>query len=57
LRDDASLEELRVEVLKHFEQLAPVLDFKALAALSDGGANREVPQGFEPPGHSPQTER
>jgi hypothetical protein len=27
---------------KHFERLAPVLDLKALATLSDGVANRET---------------
>jgi hypothetical protein len=36
LRDDASLEELRVEMIKHFERLAPVLDLQALVAPSDG---------------------
>ena len=39
-----TLEELQAEMMKHFEILAPVLDFKALAALSDGVANREVAQ-------------
>src|SRR5262245_57489020 len=45
LSEDASLEELRVEMLKHWERLVPVLDLKALAALSDGIANREVQEG------------
>jgi hypothetical protein len=30
---------------REFAKLAPVLDFKALAALSEGVANWEVPQG------------
>jgi hypothetical protein len=33
------------EMKKHWERLAPVLDLKALAALSDGDTNREVPEG------------
>src|SRR5262249_7536567 len=36
LRVKASLEELRVQMLKHWEQLAPVLDLEALVAPSDG---------------------
>ena len=45
LREEASLEELRVEMLKHWERLVPVLDLEALVAPSDGIANREVQEG------------
>ena len=45
LREEASLKELEAEMKKHWERLAPVLDLKALAALSDEVANREVPEG------------
>jgi hypothetical protein len=45
LREEASLEELRVEMQKHWERLAPVLDLEALVAPSDGIANREVQEG------------
>jgi hypothetical protein len=45
IADDASIEELKAVVMKDLERLAPVLDLKALAALSDGVAKREVPQG------------
>ena len=45
LRENAALEELQAEMMKHLERLAPVLDLRALAALSDGVANRDVPQG------------
>src|SRR5262249_36921781 len=49
LRQEASLEKLRVEMLKHWKRLAPVLDLEALVAPSDGIANRgckrdDVPQ-------------
>jgi hypothetical protein len=45
-KDNASIEELRAEVLKNLEILAPVLDLPALdVALSDRVANRDVPQG------------
>src|SRR5262249_47411807 len=37
-----SLEQLRVQMQKHWERLAPVLDLEALLAPSDGIANREV---------------
>ena len=40
-----SLEQLRAEMIKHFERLAPVLDLEALVAPSDGIANRDMPQG------------
>jgi hypothetical protein len=40
-----SLQELEAEMKKHWERLAPVLDLKALAALSDGVANGEVGNG------------
>jgi len=40
-----SLEQLRVEMLKHWERLAPVLDLEALVAPGDGIANREVKEG------------
>ena len=36
------MEELRVEMIKHFERLAPVLDLEAIMEPSDGIANREV---------------
>ena len=45
LRDDASLEELRAEMLKHWERLAPVLDLDALMAPADGSATRDAPEG------------
>ena len=45
LRQEASLEELRVQMQKHWERLAPVLDLEALIAPSDGIANREVQEG------------
>ena len=35
-KDDATLEELRAEVMKHLERLAPVLDLEALMAPADG---------------------
>ena len=38
-RDDASIEELRAEVLKHLQRLAPVLDLKSLVPPADGDAN------------------
>ena len=38
-----SLEQLRSEMIKHFERLAPVLDLEAIMVeASDGVANREV---------------
>src|SRR5262249_29630458 len=40
-----SLEELRVQMIKHFERLAPVLDLEAIMEPSDGIANREVQEG------------
>ena len=36
-----SLEQLRAEMQKHWERLAPKLDLEALVAPSDGIANRE----------------
>jgi hypothetical protein len=45
LREDASLEELRVEMLKHWKRLVPVLDLEALMAPADGIANRGMPEG------------
>ena len=39
------MEELRAEMQKHLEILAPVLDLEALLAPSDGIANREVQEG------------
>ena len=45
LRKKASLEELRVQMQKHWERLAPVLDLEALIAPGDGIANREVSEG------------
>ena len=45
LRQEASLEELRVKIQKHWKRLAPVLDLEALVAPSDGIANREVQEG------------
>src|SRR5262249_55163749 len=45
LRQEASLEELRVKIQKHWKRLAPVLDLEALLAPSDGMANREVQEG------------
>jgi hypothetical protein len=45
IADSASLDELRAEVQKHLERLAPVLDLKALMAPADGSARRDVPQG------------
>src|SRR5262252_6291853 len=41
-RKGASMDELRAEMQKHLEILAPVLDLEALLAPSDGIANREV---------------
>ena len=41
-RKGASMEELRAEMQRHLEILAPVLDLEALVAPSDGVANREV---------------
>ena len=38
--EQKSLEQLRAEMVKHFERLAPVLDLEALIAPSDGIANR-----------------
>jgi hypothetical protein len=43
IADDASIEELRAEVMKHLERLAPVLDLEALMVPADGIANRERP--------------
>jgi len=40
-----SLEQLRAQMQKHWERLAPVLDLEALIAPSDGIANREVQEG------------
>ena len=45
LRQEASLEELRVKIQKHWKRLAPVLDLEALVAPGDGIANREVQEG------------
>src|SRR5262249_48633657 len=46
LRVKASLEEeLRVQMLKHWERLVPVLDLKRLIAPSEGIANRKVQEG------------
>ena len=42
LRENAALEELQAEMMKHLERLAPVLDLRALAAPCDGIANREM---------------
>ena len=44
-RDGASMEELRAEMQKNLQILAPVLDLEALLAPSDGIANREVQEG------------
>ena len=44
-RPDASLEELKAEMKKHWDILSPVLDLTALMAPADGTANQEVPQG------------
>src|SRR5262249_4130491 len=41
-RKGASMEELRAEMQKNLQILAPVLDLEALPAPSDGIANREV---------------
>ena len=41
-RKGASMDELRAEMQRHLEILAPVLDLEALVAPSDGIANREV---------------
>ena len=41
----ASMDELRAEMRRHLEILAPVLDLEALVAPSDGTANREVQEG------------
>ena len=41
-RAKASMDELRAEMQKHLEILAPVLDLEALLAPGDGIANREV---------------
>jgi len=40
-----SLEQLRAEMIKHFERLAPVLDLEVIMGPGDGTANRGVPQG------------
>jgi hypothetical protein len=45
IADDASIEELNAEVMKHLERLAPVLDLEALIAPADEIASRDVPQG------------
>jgi hypothetical protein len=45
LREEASLEELRAEMKKHWERLVPVLDLEALMAPADGNATRDVPEG------------
>ena len=39
------MEELRVEMQKHWERLVPVLDLEALMAPADGSATRDVPEG------------
>jgi hypothetical protein len=44
IKEDASLDELRAEVQKHFKILAPVLDLEALMAPADGVTNRDVPR-------------
>jgi hypothetical protein len=44
IHDNASLDELRAEVQKHFKILAPVLDLEALMAPADGITNRDVPR-------------
>src|SRR5215813_247917 len=41
-RKGASMDELRAEMQRHLEILAPVLDLEALLAPSDGIANQEV---------------
>src|SRR5215831_18808211 len=43
-RAKASMDELRAEMQRHLEILAPVLDLEALLAPSDGIADRDVPQ-------------
>src|SRR5262249_56933113 len=43
--EQKSLEDLRVEMQKHWERLVPVLDLEAFVAPSDGIANREVQEG------------
>src|SRR5262249_21154692 len=42
--EQKSLEELRAQMQKHFERLAPVLDLEAMVSSepSDGVANREL---------------
>ncbi len=42
--DNATIEELRAEVMKHLERLAPVLDLEALMAPADGIASRDMPR-------------
>jgi hypothetical protein len=39
IHDDASIEELRAEVMKHLKRLAPVLDLKSLMPPAHGSAN------------------
>jgi hypothetical protein len=45
LREEASLEELRVEMQKYWKRLAPVLDLEALMAPADEITTSDVPQG------------
>src|SRR5262249_6672357 len=47
--EQKSLEDLRAQMQKHFERLAPVLDLEALMAPADGSADRDVPQGWSGP--------
>jgi len=44
LGEDASIEELRAQVLMHLERLAPVLRIEGLVQPSGGIANRDLPQ-------------
>src|SRR5215831_11642225 len=43
--EQKSLEQLRAQMLKHWERLAPVLDLEALIAPTNGSANRDAPEG------------
>jgi hypothetical protein len=44
LGEDASIEELRAQVMKHLTVLAPVLGLERLMAPDNGIAHRDVPQ-------------
>jgi hypothetical protein len=45
VRENASLEELQAELLKHWKRLAPVLDLEALMAPADEITTSDVPLG------------